>query len=400
MDQTTEAATPRESQTTREKKAVSLEAFVFLGVFLLIFGLLGSKMGLINLLNTMMKTSYDLLLNTVFYIMGVAVLAGALGALLTEFGVVALINKLLSPCMGVLFGLPGAASVGILTTYLSDNPAILTLADDPSFRRYFKRYQLPALTNLGTAFGMGAVITAFMLGLHAQKGSDFGMAVLVGNLGAVFGCIVSTRLMLHFTKKAFGSDAWCDTHEGSKHVDMNKRTVRCGGIGSRALSALTEGGMSGVKMGLEIIPGVLIICTFVLILTKGPGEGGVYTGAAYEGVALLPWLGEKLSVVLNPIFGFTSSECISVPVTALGAAGAAIGLVPGLLENGLACAQDVAVFTSMCMCWSGYLSTHVAMMSSLKCSHLTGKAIICHTIGGLCAGAFAHWVYALLSMIF
>lgn len=33
-----------------------------------------------------------------------------------------------------------------------------------------------------------------------------------------------------------------------------------------------------MKMGVEIIPGVLLICTFVLLLTKGPGEGGVYTG--------------------------------------------------------------------------------------------------------------------------
>lgn len=400
MEQKIDPVAQGESQTTREKNAVSLEAFIFLGVFLLIFYLIGNKMGLINMLNTMMKTSFDLLINTVFYIMGVAVLAGALGALLTEFGVVALINKLLSPCMGLLFGLPGAASVGILTTYLSDNPAILTLADDAGFRRYFKRYQLPALTNLGTAFGMGAIITAFMLGLQLTNGSGgLGMAVLIGNLGAIFGCIISTRLMLRFTKKVYGKDAWCDTPQGSKHADMNKRTVRAGGVGSRVLAALTEGGSSGVKMGMEIIPGVLLICTFVLLLTKGPGAGGEYTGAAYEGIAFLPWLGEKLSFILNPIFGFTSSECISVPITALGAAGAAIGLVPELLSNGQANPQDVAVFTSMCMCWSGYLSTHVAMMASLKCSYLTGKAIICHTIGGLCAGAFAHWVYYFLSMI-
>ena len=146
---------PGAKPATGEKRAISVEAFVFLGVFILIFGLLSSRMGLVNLLNTMMNTAFDLLINTVLYIMGIAVLAGALGAMLTEFGVVALINKLLSPLMGVLYGLPGAASIGIVTTYLSDNPAILTLADDPSFRRYFKRYQLPALTNLGTAFGMG-----------------------------------------------------------------------------------------------------------------------------------------------------------------------------------------------------------------------------------------------------
>ena len=206
MESPASQAAPSTKPAAGQKKAVSVEAFVFLGVFILIFGLIGHKMGMINLLNTMMNTAFDLLINTVLYIMGIAVLAGALGAMLTEFGVVALINKLLSPLMGVLYGLPGAASVGIVTTYLSDNPAILTLADDPSFRRYFKRYQLPALTNLGTAFGMGAVITAFMLGLQLTSGGgSFGLAVLVGNLGAVFGSIVSARLMLRFTKKVFGT---------------------------------------------------------------------------------------------------------------------------------------------------------------------------------------------------
>lgn len=394
-------AAPSTPPAVRYKKAVSVEAFVFLGVLVLLFALLGSKMGIINLLNTLMNTAYELLLNTVFYIMAIAVLAGALGALLTEFGVVSLINKLLSPLMRILYGLPGAASVGVVTTYLSDNPAILTLADDARFRRYFKKYQLPALTNLGTAFGMGAIITAFMLGLQLVNGSNehIGLAVLVGNLGAVFGSIVSTRLMLHFTKKAFGTQEYCDTPAGSEAEDLSLRTVRPGGVGARLLAALTEGGASGVKMGLDIIPGVLLICSVVLLLTKGPGEGGVYTGAAYEGVAFLPWLGQKLSFILKPLFGFTSAEGIAVPITALGAAGAAIGLVPGLLSSGLAGAQDVAVFTAMCMCWSGYLSTHVAMMSSLKCTHLTGRAIICHTIGGLCAGVFAHWVFALLMLL-
>lgn len=116
-----------------------------------------------------------------------------------------------------------------MTTYLSDNPAILTLADDASFRRYFKRYQLPALTNLGTAFGMGAVITAFMLGLQLTSGGgNFGLAVLVGNLGAVFGSIVSARLMLRFTKKVFGTEAYCDIPEGCEHADLSTRTVRPG----------------------------------------------------------------------------------------------------------------------------------------------------------------------------
>ena len=53
----------------------------------------------------------------------------------------------------------------------------------------------------------------------------------------------------------------------------------------------------------------------------------------------------------------------------------------------------------MCMCWSGYLSTHVSMMNSLECNNLVGKAILSHTLGGLLAGMSAHWIYALLSLL-
>ena len=81
-----------------------------------------------------------------------------------------------------------------------------------------------------------------------------------------------------------------------------------------------------------------------------------------------------------------------------GAERAAIGLVPNLVRSGMANPHDVAVFTSMCMCWSGYLSTHVAMMSSLGCSKLTGKAILSHTIGGLCAGIAANWIYQAVAL--
>ena len=126
------------------------------------------------------------------------------------------------------------------------------------------------------------------------------------------------------------------------------------------------------------------------------GRGGAYTGAAYEGIAFLPWVGAKLNPVLKPLFGFTSPEAIAVPVTALGAAGASIGLILPMIRSGLAVGNDIAVFTAMCMCWSGYLSTHVAMMDSLHCSDMTGKAIFSHTIGGLVAGIAAHWIYVLI----
>lgn len=112
-------------------------------------------MGMVNMMNTMLNTAYDLLMNTVFYIMAIAVIAGAAAGLLTEFGVVAAINKILSPLMKPLYGLPGAAVVGVMTTYLSDNPAVLALAEDDNFRRYFKKYQLPALTNIGHSLRHG-----------------------------------------------------------------------------------------------------------------------------------------------------------------------------------------------------------------------------------------------------
>lgn len=55
----------------RTKKSISLEGFVFLAIFLGIFGGMGMKMGGVNMLNTLMNTGYQLLLETVFYIMAI-----------------------------------------------------------------------------------------------------------------------------------------------------------------------------------------------------------------------------------------------------------------------------------------------------------------------------------------
>ena len=380
------------------KKAVDKEVFIFLALFLGFFVLLGREMGVANMFNTMMNTAYALLLDTVFYIMAIAVLAGAISALFSEFGVIALLNKLLSGVIERVYGLPGASAVGVFTTYLSDNPAILTLASDNNFRRFFKKYQLPALTNIGTSFGMGLIITTFLAGLKSPTGEGFGLAVLVGNLGAILGSIVSTRLMLRYTAKLYGKDAPCELEGEEDSIDIDKyRKVRKGSGGLRFMDALLEGGKTGVEMGMSIIPGVLIICTLVLMLTNSAPDG--YTGAAYEGVGFLPMVANKLNFILMPLFGFSCPEAVSVPITALGAAGAAIGIAENLVAAGLSGAHDIAVFTAMCMCWSGYLSTHVAMMDSLKCSYLTGIAILCHTFGGLVAGIAANWGFNLIIML-
>ena len=116
------------------------------------------------MLNTIMNTAHDLLLNTVFYLMAICVITGALGRILMEFGVVNMLEKLLRPLMKPLFNLPGVASLGAVLTFISDNPAIIALAQDKKFSRYFKKYQLISLTNFGTAFGMGLLVIVFMVG--------------------------------------------------------------------------------------------------------------------------------------------------------------------------------------------------------------------------------------------
>lgn len=381
---------------TKKVKDVSLETFVFLAIIIGGFGYIASQMGLGMMFKVIMETAHDLLLNTVFFIMALAVLAGALSALLSEFGVIALINKILSVLIKPLYGLPGASIVGAIATYLSDNPAIISFAKDREFQKFFKNYQIPALCNLGTAFGMGLIVTTFMMSL----GTDFIVPAIIGNIGAIIGSVVSVRLMLHFTKKYFNVTQ-SDLTETMNETEITQyREIREGNLFQRVLDALLEGGKAGVDMGMSIIPGVLIICTFVMLLTFGPsidpltGEA-VYLGVAYEGVALLPALGEKLMFILNPLFGFTDSQAIAFPITSLGAVGAAMSLVPRFIEEQVITPNDIAVFTAMGMCWSGYLSTHVGMMDALGVRKLSSKAILAHTIGGICAGTAAHFIYLL-----
>ena len=383
-----------EKNIGRFKKDIGLENFLCLGLFLTFFILIGSKMGGINMIKTMMNTGFDLLMNVCLYLMAIAVLAGAISGLFSEFGVIALVNKLLSKIMKPIYDLPGASSLGMLNCYLSDNPAILTLAHDDNFRRYFKKYQMPALTNLGTAFGMGLITTTTMMGLNVEGAVT---SALIGNLGAVIGSIVSVRLMMHATKKMYGTTEFVEV-KSSVEIPENSRVVREGSAGSRFIQAILDGGKVGVDMGLSIIPGVVIICTLVIILTNGPGAEGVYTGAANEGVGILPWIGAKLSFILSPLFGFSSPEAIAVPITALGSTGAAIGTVAKMAAVGKVSGNDIAVFTAICMCWSGYISTHIAMMDALGTKEATGKALISHTIGGLVAGVAAHILYMLFHL--
>ena len=386
----------RKEARTSKRFPWYITPIIFLIVFLLFFSIFVIPMGVGQAINTLMNTAYYILMNTVFYIMAIAVIAGAISELLSEYGVVRLINVLLSPLMRPLFGMPGASALGVVTTYLSDNPAILTLANDREFRRYFKAYQVPALTNLGTAFGMGLIVTSSMLALSIKLGGGVAWSALCGNLGTIVGANVSTRLMLYFMKKAYGTEADAPMPDTPEKIIPESEKPK-GFL--RVLNALMEGGKKGVDLGLAIIPGVLVICSLVMMLTYGPPADGVYTGSAKEGIALLPKIAEYIGFILRPLFGFSTSEALAVPVTALGSAGAALSLITQFVADGTVSLNDIAVFTAICMCWSGFLSTHVSMMDALKCNRFTGKAILCHTIGGIAAGVSAHWLFVLISLI-
>ena len=324
--------------------------------------------------------------------MAVCVVSGALGKLLVEFGVVRLIEYILRPLMKPIYNLPGVAALGGILTFLSDNPAIITLSKDKHFSHYFKKYQLTSLTNFGTAFGMGLVVIFYMLGLGFLKGA------LVGLLGAIIGSIVSTRLMQRFTLKAYPE---LDTEEEPEGGDEQKISFKSqGNAFMRFLDAILDGGKEGVAIGLAIIPGVLIISTVVMMLTFGPAVGAEYSGVAYEGVPVLPYLAGKIDFIFDWLFGFQNPELVAFPITSLGAVGAALGLLPKFIAEGIVNNNAIAVCTAIGMCWSGFLSTHTAMLDSLGHRELIPKAIGAHTIGGLVAGISAHWIYVLLAFIF
>lgn len=381
-----------------EKKKVGIWNFIPTGIPCLVivfalFGYIGSVMGVPQMLNTIMKTAHDLLLNTVFYLMGICVITGAIGRLFVEFGVVKLLEKLLRPLMRPLFNLPGVASLGAVMTFLSDNPAIIALSQDKRFCSYFKKYQYISLTNFGTAFGMGLLVIVFMVG------QGFYAEPFIGLFGAFCGCIVSTRLMQRFVVKAYPSYAVEAAGDESLALEEEEKEEEKS-LFIRILNSLLDGGRTGVDVGIAIIPGVLIISTLVMILTFGASSTGEYTGAAYEGVELLPWLANKIDVIFRWLFGFNDPHLVAFPITALGAVGAALSLVPSFVAEGWADGNAIAVFTAIGMCWSGYLSTHTAMLDSLGYRELTSKAIVSHTIGGIIAAIVAHWIYLLVMFVF
>lgn len=375
------------------------EGFIFIIVFLGVFTYIGHIMGVSNMLNTIMNTAHDLLLQTVFYLMGVVVLSGALSRLFIEFGVVRIMEFLFGRLMKPLFGLPGVAVLGAIMPFLSDNPAVLTLAKDRKFSSYFKKYQFVSFINFGTAFGMGLIVLVFMLG----KG--FAVEPLLGVMGAILGCIISTRLFQRILIKKDPSflekmPPYIDENQVLRtHEEQRARVLQAKeSTFIRFLNALLDGGKNGVELGLAIIPGVIIISTAVFILTFGPGPSGVYDGSPYQGIALLPDLAGRINFVFDWLFGFKHPELVAFPITSLGTVGAALGQVPLFITQGFLDGNAVAVFTAMGISWSGFLSTYSAIFDAIGYRQLTSKAMGVHLLSGLIAGVFAHWIYLLYAL--
>ena len=372
-----------------------------LAVIVILFGYLSSVMGFTNMLNTIMRTAHDLLLNTVFYLMAMCVLTGALSRIFSIFGVVDLLQRMLKPVLRPLFNLPGVSSAGALMTFLSDKPAIISVAKNPQFSRYFKRYQHISLVNFAGSYAMGLLVIIFMMG------HGFYTEPLYGLAGAIIGSIISTRLMQrlilrehpeYLDEDVIGENGQeIATGKYETHPDEDSRQT----LFVRVLDALLDGGKTGVEVGLAIIPGVLIISTFVMTLTFGADSAtGTYTGAAYQGTELLPLLAGKLGFVIRWLFGFDAAELVAFPITALGTVGAALGLIPEMMAKGIIDSNAIAVFTAMGMCWSGFLSADAATLDSLGYRHFISRSFTCTFVAGLSAGIITHWLYFISTYLF
>ena len=371
-----------------------VEALVFLAVLSVFFGSLGWRMGSANLLNSIMATAFDLLTNTVFFIMSITVLSGALAKLFIEFGVLRLVEYVLRPLMRPLYNLPGVAALASVMTFLSDNPAIMSIAHDKNFRSYFTDRELASLPNFGTAFGMGLIVVTYMTSL------GYFSAAMLGVAGAALGGVVSTRLMQRLCRSEFPTLSDEQRRQREASADEGQIAFRSeGSFFERFLNSILEGGKSGVDLGLAIIPGVLIISTLVILITFGPKDPAVgYQGLAGEGVPVLPWVVSKMGFLFRWLFGFEHAELIAFPVTSLGSVGAALSLFPEFLKSGFIGGNEVAVCTGMGMCWSGFLSTYTAMYDALGMRRCLGRAIVSQVIGGVCAGVIAHFLWLLVSL--
>ena len=103
--------------------------------------------------------------------------------------------------------------------------------------------------------------------------------------GAIGGGIIATRLMQRFVCRAnpeyctedavTAAELEADAAQSASALGQQDSSKASSGTFVRLLGALLEGGKSGVDIGLAIIPGVLIICTLVMMFTFGGSSEGL-----------------------------------------------------------------------------------------------------------------------------
>lgn len=255
------------------------------------------------------------------------------------------------------------------------------------------------MLNFGTTFGMGVILAGGVLGIKSGK---FAACVGIGSLCAIVGGIISTRMLMWKTKRMYGTTAGVEDkylNANTKKVPAGYRQIRSGSPMQRALDAVCDGGKAGVKLGLSVIPGVLIFTTLVMMLTNGPSmvDGqAVYQGVAYEGTGLLTMLGDKLAFILKPMFGLVNPQSLGLPLTSLGAAGASLAGAKQMADAGTIGMHDMTVYFAIAWCWAGFVSSHASVADALKVRELTTFAMLAQLIGGLAAGVLANYMALLL----
>ena len=99
------------------------------------------------------------------------------------------------------------------------------------------------------AWAVGIVspdVSTFMLGLGNIQGGSVVSAILIGNLGAIIGSVVSTRLMLMQTKKIFGTEEYVEDSAFDPSEQSSGGVRKKQSLGMRILTAALDGGKSGV----------------------------------------------------------------------------------------------------------------------------------------------------------
>lgn len=392
-----------ELSSLRVKTQHTLLFVLITGMF---FGYVCYEMGAQNMVNTFMQTAYRLLIDTVFLTMAMTTLAGAFGRLLSEFGLNRILNYLFRYLMKPLYGLPGISFVGAFSAFLSENMAIIPFTRDYEFLRHFKPNQIPLLCNLGTSAGMCLFIIAMLVGFGFYK------EALIGSAGALVGSVVSVRLMAFLTSRIAKGEWTPDTKrrlEELKEMEQEAKLIResesiqnqtdLGETRSfieRFLSAVIDGGRYGVDIGLGMIPGVLVICSCLMILLMKAPPGG-YSGEAFEGVGLIPAWMTWFRPIVQPVLGLSSDAMVGLTVACLGSAGAAVSLLQKMRAIGLTLAShEISVFAAFAILWSGFLATHVAIMDALGFRRFMAAAIWSHLFAGIVAGITANYLYQLL----